>query len=404
MLDLGRDEEDHAVALEREGVRRTERDPALGGINDSFADLCHAEGALRDAILALPHGDGSRYYSEPGYFANVRASVPAFEFLVDSLPCAGGERLLDLGADLTWSTCHLARRGFACVAVDINHHLGVGRIFQEHYGVGYHLVRADMSHVSFIDRTFDVITAVNALHHGARLEVLARNVARMLKPGGRLGFIEPYCGSETEKQAFGRAQIAAGISEQTYLLEEWDRAFVEAGLTSEVTRIADSFSAVFRKAAGRRAALAVLPAPEAQPTFAEGATADVFSGFYASELTIVQEPGAELRAGELLELLVRVENRGNARWSPMSRFPVYASYHLYREDRDRGAQLLAFDNPRTPLPAEVAPGQAVTVGLRIAAPLEAGDYVAEVDLVHEDVRWFAERGLRGPRVRFRVAS
>jgi uncharacterized protein (DUF3820 family) len=42
--------------------------------------------------------------------------------------------------------------------------------------------------------------------------------------------------------------------------------------------------------------------------------------------------------------------------------------------------------------------------LSVAAPLEAGEYTAEIDLVHEYVTWFAPKGLRSPTVRFTVAS
>ena len=67
VLDLGDLDEEAAITQEREGVRRTEHNPALGGINDEFDDLSRAEGALKDAILALPYGNASRYYAEPGY-------------------------------------------------------------------------------------------------------------------------------------------------------------------------------------------------------------------------------------------------------------------------------------------------------------------------------------------------
>ena len=35
----------------------------------------------------------------------------------------------------------------------------------------------------------------------------------------------------------------------------------------------------------------------------------------------------------------------------------------------------------------------MTIALQIA-PAEPGDYVAEVNLVHEGMRWFSERGVR----------
>ena len=65
VLDLGEDAEARSVSLERKGVYRTEHNPELGGINDAFDDLSQAEGGLKDAILALPHGDDSRYTTKP---------------------------------------------------------------------------------------------------------------------------------------------------------------------------------------------------------------------------------------------------------------------------------------------------------------------------------------------------
>jgi hypothetical protein len=64
-----------------------------------------------------------------------------------------------------------------------------------------------------------------SLHHSAPIGEVAANVARMLRPGGRIGLIEPYCADEAAKESFGRAQIEAGIGEQTYLLREWHEAF-----------------------------------------------------------------------------------------------------------------------------------------------------------------------------------
>lgn len=376
-------EEGRVVALEREGVRRTERDAALGGINDAFDDLSRAEGALRDAILALPHGNDSRYYSEPGYFANVRSSVAAFDFICRHLDARPGERLIDLGADLTWSTCQMARRGLDCMAVDINHHLSVARLFEQHFGVSYHRVRANMRDVPCRAGSIDIVMAINALHHCDRLEPLAANIARMLKPGGRLAFIEPYCATADAKAAFGRSQIAAGISEQTYLLGEWHGAFSAEGLRVRTLRVSDSFSAVYEKVSGGRG--------------------DLFAHFYDGDLSLAGAVPASVRPGTVFEVPIALENRGNAVWCSASQFPVYASYHLSR-DSAAGQALVAFDNPRTPLPRECGSGEHLTMRLEVMSPLEPGDYVAEIDLVHEYVSWFAPRGLTSRAVRFTVST
>jgi 2-polyprenyl-3-methyl-5-hydroxy-6-metoxy-1,4-benzoquinol methylase len=382
VLDLGRTNEDRAVRQEREGVLRTERNAALGGINDEFDDLSRAEGALKDAILALPYGNGSRYYSEPGYFSNVRAAAPAFDFLVAHLALRPGERLVDLGADLTWSTHEMARRGLDCCAVDINHHLAVGRLFEAQSGIRYHRVRASMRDVPFRAGTVDVVLAMNALHHAERLDEVAANIARMLRRGGRLAFSEPYCATEDAKAAFGRAQIAAGISEQTYLLHEWHQAMVDAGLRLRVSRVSDSFGAVYEKA--------------------DGGDRDLFARFYDGRLTVLDTPSV-VQPGSVLLAPILLENRGNGVWTSVSQFPVYASYHV-RRAAPEGDVLLSFDNPRTRLPFEIGPGHRATMAVEVTVPVEPGDYAVEIDLVHEYVAWFAPKGLGRHVVRFRAAT
>jgi hypothetical protein len=66
--------------------------------------------------------------------------------------------------------------------------------------------------------------------------------------------------------------------------------------------------------------------------------------------------------------------------------------------------LLSFDNVRTPLPSEIGPGQRSTLAVRVTAPGEPGEYVAEIDLVHEYLAWFAAKGLERRAVRFRVSE
>ena len=46
----------------------------------------------------------------------------------------------------------------------------------------------------------------------------------------------------------------------------------------------------------------------------------------------------------------------------------------------------------------------MTILLHIARPAQPGDYVAEVDLVHEGMRWFSERGLRMVPIAFTVTA
>jgi SAM-dependent methyltransferase len=383
VLDLTSAYDDQVLRREREAASETERDPALGGINEQFDDLTVADGPLKAAILALPYGDGSKYYREPGYFSNVHGSAAAFDFLLTHLDPRPGHRLLDLGADLTWSTAQMAKRGLQCTAVDINHHLSAARLFADHFKVAYSLIRADMSRASFRDEAFEVVLAINALHHATDLQQVASNISRILRHGGRLAFIEPYCANDEDRRRFGAAQIEAGINEHTYLLQEWHQAFTRAGLAANVHRISDSFAAVYERPHAGVAA----PDP------------DLFAGFYKGSLA--NATSASRASDGTLEAAVRILNAGNGVWCELSVFPVRASYHLYRVDA--GARnLVSFDNARTVLPSGIEPGEQLTVALEIPKPRLRGHYVADVDLVHEGVRWFSERGLRPLSLTFTV--
>jgi len=108
-----------------------------------------------------------------------------------------------------------------------------------------------------------------------------------------------------------------------------------------------------------------------------------------------------------------VENRSRHTWCTNSHFLVRLTYHLYSAGLPRasaddgtsaqaGVELVSWDNPRTALPAEIAPGDAVTMALQVTAPQVSGDYVAEIDLLQEYISWFAEKGTQPRRVRFAV--
>lgn len=67
----------------------------------------------------------------------------------------------------------------------------------------------------------------------------------------------------------------------------------------------------------------------------------------------------------------------------------FISYHMNREN---GVTYI-FENPRTTIDA-IDPGHEREVSLRINAPLEAGKYEIEIDIVKEGEYWFKERGER----------
>ena len=96
-------------------------------------------------------------------------------------------------------------------------------------------------------------------------------------------------------------------------------------------------------------------------------------------------------------VLVRVANEGTERWPRgLDRTPaIRASSRWLHPD----GSVHTADGLRTGFTRDVRPGERILVPLDVVAPPEPGHYVLEVDLVHEDVRWFGQ----GCRVGIEVA-
>jgi SAM-dependent methyltransferase len=367
------------VQQERASVPATEMAPEFGGWREVYTPATDPESSLAQAYLSLPYGNESEHFQEPGYFQNVRRFAAEFDFIVRHLPPSGV--VLDVGADGTWSTAQLSRRGLTCIALDITDHLTLSRLFQTACPP-YALVNVDMHEPVFADETFDAITAFNALHHSKRLDALAANLARSLKPGGVLGFVEPYVQNAEQEAAFGAPQTALGINENVHTVGRWHQAFAAAGLTLDRYSLSDSFNAVYRKR------------PHAEGWAGEA------SDYYAAELTLDAVP-ARLRAGETFDFAVTVASRGRAAWASRGPLPVRLSYHVSRLTSS-GREMVAFDNERTLLHSFVCPGdpQTFVVPVTIGEP---GTYEIEFDLVHEARTWFHERGGQSAVVTLTVA-
>ena len=111
----------------------------------------------------------------------------------------------------------------------------------------------------------------------------------------------------------------------------------------------------------------------------------ISSDAYRASLTPI-DSYRRLVASEHRPFRVAVRNESNETWpGGEDRQPVIRV--AYRWKRPDGSVVVA-DSPRGAFPAPVAPGAEAIVPLRVIAPEEPGEYVLEVDVVHEFVRWF----------------
>lgn len=109
---------------------------------------------------------------------------------------------------------------------------------------------------------------------------------------------------------------------------------------------------------------------------------------YRARIEFVR-PVTRLGPAIVREQEVSVENLGDERWpagnhgQPLIRL----GYRWLRREGDGGEELLG-EGPRSPFTETVAPGARTLAMLQVRAPEEPGDYVLEVDVVHEHERWF----------------
>ena len=96
-----------------------------------------------------------------------------------------------------------------------------------------------------------------------------------------------------------------------------------------------------------------------------------------------------LRAASSITLDVVITNRGPHAWSASEYGVIRAGNHWRDGSGDR---MLNRDDGRASLASEVGPGESCRVPLTITAPAEDGDYICEIDLAHEGVLWFSDKG------------
>ena len=100
---------------------------------------------------------------------------------------------------------------------------------------------------------------------------------------------------------------------------------------------------------------------------------------YAAGLEL-EAPALRLHAGEVAAIDVVVTNRGSRTWAPHGQglAPIFVAYRW-----DGSGEGL-----RTPLPEVLPPGGSARLPVAVEAPTSPGKHVLELDLVHENVRWF----------------
>ena len=139
-----------------------------------------------------------------------------------------GKRVIDIGAGRAWSTRFLATIGRAkeIVAIDVltTRFLGLetADVFFGEDGVFFERVRGDVHRMPLRDEWADVVFSCATLHHSSDLDLLFREIWRVLRPGGHFLFIgEPATKASILEDRPQNAETEHGINERVYNLREY---------------------------------------------------------------------------------------------------------------------------------------------------------------------------------------
>jgi len=97
---------------------------------------------------------------------------------------------------------------------------------------------------------------------------------------------------------------------------------------------------------------------------------------------------------------VTLTNTGNQPWTASGPNPVNLAYHIF----DPQGATVVWDGKRTPIGADVQPGQTRSLAIAFTAPITSGVYSLAVDLVREGIGWFEDGGSPTGRIALNVTS
>jgi len=211
--------------------------PTRDDVTDFLADL-HAVPRLERSAVASedarlwvdPAASDGTAHEAAGYRAAVAEARERLEWLLDRFPLPARPTVVELGADFGWGSAWLAERGARVVATEISDHIrhaadgGNPRVCR---------LQADMNRLPIADRSADVVWANACVHHSWDLAHTFREIARVLRPGGRA-----YLANEPLPAwprywlgfGFGRRERELGIHETWIGRRRWLALCRAAGL------------------------------------------------------------------------------------------------------------------------------------------------------------------------------
>jgi SAM-dependent methyltransferase len=177
------------------------------------------------------------YYDQPLLGAARRYSQSAEWRAIQELIGKGGGNALDVGAGQGIASYALSESGWSVTSVEPDSSAMVGasaiRQLSLETGLDIHPVRSVGERLPFVEDSFDLVFARQVLHHAEDLNLLCRELARVLRSGGLLVAVRDHVLSRAEDLDEFLAvhplhRLYGG--ENAYLLNEYTSALRGAGL------------------------------------------------------------------------------------------------------------------------------------------------------------------------------
>ena len=114
---------------------------------------------------------------------------------------------------------------------------------------------------------------------------------------------------------------------------------------------------------------------------------------YRAAVVFLRPVPGKIAVSSSLQLSVEILNLANTAWSQADFGGIRVGNHWL--DTDGG--MVIQDDGRASLPALMRPAERCRIELEVRAPAHPGKYILELDVVHEGISWFADRGSRTAR-------
>ena len=208
---------------------------------ERFAEEMRNAGWTRERVLNLP-------YEQNGYWFN---QAVVMEQVLDEVPFAPGDTILDVGSNTCWAAAAFARHGLAAAALDISaaplQGLRTADWWFEAQDIHFERVRGTMFDLPFADGSFRYVWCCEVLHHNHRANLgrTLREIHRVLEPGGQLIVAnEPLRTLMTPKLDPGREVADYEGHEHAYVRASYTRLARRAGFDVDVR--GPRYHAIFR--------------------------------------------------------------------------------------------------------------------------------------------------------------